>query len=149
MGAEQNQIYPGAGTYRDAYFLGFWAGITIETSDVILDLNDHTLAMSDAFYYQQRWFTTIALESQYFLPGQGPGFFGATPTFAKHIIIKNGILGQSSHHNIHGHYNHDVTVENVHCRDFETHGIQFNGFDGITLQCGNWSIFEKSFSSWF
>lgn len=49
------------------------------------------------------------------------------------MIIRNGILGLSSHHNIHGHYNHDVTIENVHCRDFETHGIQFNGFDGITL----------------
>jgi len=132
--ADQQQIYPGAGAYRDAYFLGFWAGITIETDNVILDLGGHSLAMSDAFYYQQRWFTTIALQSQYFLPGQGPGFFGATPSFASHVIIRNGILGQSSHHNIHGHYNHDVIVENIHCRDFETHGIQFNGFDGITLR---------------
>ena len=46
---------------------------------MILELNGHELAMSDAFYYTQRWFTTIALQSQYFLPGQGPGFFGATP----------------------------------------------------------------------
>eukprot|EP01084_Bolivina_argentea_P048422 89224_1 len=131
---DQQGMYPGAQEYRDAYFLGFWAGITIETSHVILDLNGHSLAMSDAFYYQQRWFTTIALQSQYFLPGQGPGFFGATPSFAKHVVIKNGVLGQSSHHNIHGHYNHDITVENIHCRDFETHGIQFNGFDRITLK---------------
>ena len=163
----QHKIYPGAKQYRDPYFLGFWAGITIETNNVILDLNSHSLAMSDAFYYHQRWFTTIALQSQYFLPGQvlcfslslslgfisfyhvfcvqsplyimyvqqqGPGFFGATPTFAEHIIIRNGVLGQSSHHNIHGHYNHDVTIEDIHCRDFETHGIQFNGFDGITLK---------------
>ena len=67
---DQQEIYPGAGRYRDAYFLGFWAGVTIEADNVILDLNSHSMAMSDAFYYQQRWFTTIALESQYFLPGQ-------------------------------------------------------------------------------
>eukprot|EP01084_Bolivina_argentea_P021273 39520_1 len=132
--ADQQQIYPGAQSYRDPYFLGFWAGITIETNNVVLDLKGHSLSMSDAFYYKQRWFTTIALESQYFLPGQGPGFFGATPKFAKHVIIRNGVLGLSSHHNIHGHYNHDILIENIHCRDFETHGIQLNGFDGITLK---------------
>ncbi len=50
--------------------MGFWAAITIETSDVILDLNDHTIAMDKIFYYQQRWFTIISLTSQYYLPGQ-------------------------------------------------------------------------------
>ena len=68
--ADQEDVYPGAGGYRDAYFMGFWAAITVEASDVILDLNDHSIAMAEEFYYQQRWFTVIALSSQYFLPGQ-------------------------------------------------------------------------------
>ena len=62
--------YPGASGGRDPFFLGFFAGITIECEDVILDLNGHSLEMSDWFYYQQRWFTTIELSTQYFLPGQ-------------------------------------------------------------------------------
>ena len=67
---EQQDIYPGAGQYRDPYFMGFWAAITIETHDVLLDLNDHEIAMDPIFYYQQRWFTIIGLSTQYFLPGQ-------------------------------------------------------------------------------
>ncbi len=37
---DQIDEYPGAYTTRDEYFMGFFAGITIETSDVILDLNN-------------------------------------------------------------------------------------------------------------
>ena len=37
---------------RDAYFLGFCAGITFEADNVILELNGHELAMSDA---RRRW----------------------------------------------------------------------------------------------
>ena len=47
--------YPGAGDVRGPYFMGFFAGITIECNDVTLDLNGHTLKMSEYFYYQQRW----------------------------------------------------------------------------------------------
>ena len=67
---DQQEEYPGAAQYKDPYFMGFWAAITIETDDVILDLNDHTIAMDEIFYHQQRWFTIISLTSQYFLPGQ-------------------------------------------------------------------------------
>ena len=46
---DQSDIYPGAGDYHDPYFLGFWAGITIEADDVTLDLNGHSLAMSESW----------------------------------------------------------------------------------------------------
>ena len=139
--------YPGAGGYFDTYFLGFFAGITIECSNVVLDLNGHTLRMSDSFYHQQRWFTTVTLLSQYFLPGQGIGMFGASPTFASNVLIKDGTLGLTSHHGIHGHFNKNVVISNVHVRDFETHGIQFNGFDGITID--NCEIGPTSSMSYF
>jgi len=61
-------------------------------------------------------------------------FFGADPHFAKNIVIKNGVLGLSSHHNIHGHFNEHIVLENLQCRDFETHGIQFNGFNDIQMR---------------
>ena len=129
----QNSEYPGAGQYRDPYFLGFFAGITIETNDVVLDLNGHTLKMSDYFYYQQRWFTTIELTTQYFLPGQGIGNFGGRPAIGTNIEIKNGVLGLTSHHGIHGNYNKNIYITNVKVKDFETHGIQMNGFENIYL----------------
>ena len=50
------------------------------------------LKMSDYFYYQQRWFTTIELTTQYFLPGQGIGNFGGNPKMASNVIIKNGVI---------------------------------------------------------
>ena len=42
--------------------MGFFAGITIEVDDVVLDLNGHEIAMAPAFY-QQRFFLCIALKS--------------------------------------------------------------------------------------
>ena len=130
---DQQDKYPGAGGYHDAYFLGFFAGITIECNDVIIDLNGYELKMSDHFYWQQRWFTIISLQSQYFLPGQGIGFFGADPKFAENVVIKDGVLGLTSHHGIHGHFNKNIEISNVQIKEFETHGIQFNGFDGIVI----------------
>jgi len=72
---DQKDMYPGANDYRDNYFLGFFAGITIESNDVVLDLNGHELKQSLNFYYAQRWFSIIELASTLFLPGQGNGFF--------------------------------------------------------------------------
>ena len=132
--SNQQDSYPGAGQYRDPYFMGFFAAITVETSDVIIDLNDHTLAMDEIFYYQQRWFTLISLTSQYYLPGQGNGFLGANPQFASNVVIKDGILGLTSHHCIHGNFNKNVLIEHIVCRDFDTHGIQLNGFDHVTIR---------------
>eukprot|EP01084_Bolivina_argentea_P008603 16099_1 len=131
---EDGDLYPGAGKSRDAFFLGFFAGITIETEDVILDLNGHVLKMSEKFYFSQPFFSIIELASQPFLPQEGPGFFGSDPVFASNVVIKNGILGLTSHHGVHGNYNRDITISNVVIRDFQTHGIQFNGYNNVILE---------------
>ena len=116
------------------FISGFFAGITIETDDVVLDLQGHEIRMDQSFYYQQPYFSIIELESQPFLPQQGPGFFGSDPIFANNVVIKNGVLGLSSHHAIHGNWNNEVIIEDIHVRDFQTHGIQLNGFDGLTVR---------------
>jgi len=126
--------YDGAGDLSGSYFLGFWAGITIECDDVILELNSHSLQMSEALFYQQSFFALISLTSQVFLPGQGPGFFGADPRSASNVMIRNGELGLSSHHAIQGNFNRDVLLENLNIHNFKTHGIQFNGFNGVTMR---------------
>ena len=90
--------------------------------------------MERTFYYQQPFFSIIELESQPFLPQQGPGFFGADPRFASNVVIQNGILGRSSHHGIHGNRNDNILIQNVRIRDYFSHGIQLNGFHGVTVR---------------
>ena len=131
---DQSDIYPGAGGYRDAYNLGFFAGITIETNYVTIDLNEHELKQSYSFYYEQRWFALIELSNQQFLPGQGPSFFGANAINVNDITIKNGILGLTSHFAIHGNFAKNLLITNVHIKDFVTHGVQLNGYDGVIFE---------------
>lgn len=47
--------YPGTYSFHGAYSLGFFAGITIETHGVVLDLNGCKLSMHYTFYLQQRY----------------------------------------------------------------------------------------------
>merc|ERR1719295_1136598 len=131
---DQEDMYPGAGSTMGNFYLGFLAGITVETDDVVIDLNHHTIGMSKALYYQQRFFSVISLKSVAFPLNQGPGFFGMEPVFANNVVIKDGVIGLSSHHGIHGHYNKDVVIENVHIKDFETHGIQMSYFENLKMQ---------------
>ena len=129
--------YPGAYDLYNPYFMGFYAGIAVECTSskgVILDLNGHTLSQSKGFYYQQTFFAIIALSGQAFLPGQGPGFFGASPTMAENVVIKNGKLGLTSHHGIQGNLNKNILIENLDISDFQTHGIQLNGFKDIEIK---------------
>jgi len=114
--------------------MGFFAGITIETDNVIIDLNGHKLEQSKAFFYQQGFFSDIEIQSQPFIPGQGVGFFGSDPVFPENVVIKNGYLGRASHHCLHGNYNKNLLIEDIVCSDFSTHGIQLNGFDGVTIR---------------
>eukprot|EP01084_Bolivina_argentea_P036369 67300_1 len=132
--ADQSSEYKGADSTRDEYFMGFFAGITIETKNVILDLNDNEIRMSRPFYYQQRFFSCIALKSVVFNLNQGPGIFGTDPKYAQDVIVKNGKIGLSSHHGIHGQGNKGITISNVHVHSFETHGIQLSDFSDIKLE---------------
>ena len=43
------------------YHLGFFAGITIESDYVTVDLNGFKLRQSYEFYFQQKWFSIIEL----------------------------------------------------------------------------------------
>ncbi len=97
--AAQSEQYPGAESWRDEYFMGFFAGITIEVDDVVLDLSGHEIAMAPAFYYPQRFFF-IALKSVVYALGQGPGMFCAHPKYASNVVIRDGSIGLSSHHGI-------------------------------------------------
>ena len=55
-----------------AYHLGFFAAITVESDDVILDLNGKSLKQSKLHNLQQRFYSHIELASAPFIPKQGP-----------------------------------------------------------------------------
>ena len=44
--------------------------------------------MSEYFYHQQRWFTTIELSTHHFLPGQSFINFGGNQTVASNVDKK-------------------------------------------------------------
>jgi hypothetical protein len=112
-----------------AYHLGFFAAITIECEDVILNLNKYTIKQSKLHYLQQRFYANIELASSPFIPKQGPGGFSTRNTYkaASNVLIKNGTLGLSSHHGIHGNTMKGIILQDLIFEDFEIAGIALNG----------------------
>ena len=109
------------------YFLSFFAGITVQTSNVII----RTFRQSIELYYHLGCFPIIELDSQSIMPGQGSGMFGASPSIAENVEIKNGYFGSTSHYAIHGNRNKNIHIHDIDISHFETHGIQLNEFGNI------------------
>jgi len=132
---EQEREYMGSGgTFIGPYGMGFFAGFAIESDDVTIDLNGHSLAMSKVFHHQQRWFSVIEVGSKAFISGQGPANFGPYMVYANNVEIKNGVVGRSSHHGIHANGFNDLYVHDVVIRDFEVAGMALNGFTNARLE---------------
>eukprot|EP01084_Bolivina_argentea_P014715 27526_1 len=123
---DQNEQYPGLYSYHGKFTLGFFAGITIECNDVIINLNGYSISMDYTFYFQQRFFSLIELGNQPFIGGQGPANWGADSIFASNIIIRDGILGLSSHHSIHGNRNNNILINNIRMQKFDVAGFGCN-----------------------
>jgi len=132
---EQEREYMGSGgTFIGPYGMGFFAGFAIESDDVVIDLNGHSLSMSRTFHHQQRWFSIIEVGSKAFISGQGPANFGPYMTYANNVEIKNGVIGRSSHHGIHANGFENLYVHDVVIRDFEVAGMALNGFINVRLE---------------
>jgi hypothetical protein len=116
------------------YRLGFFAAITIECDNVIIDLNGYEFKQSKRHYMIQRFYSHIELANQPFIPNQGPGNFGNNFVSSTHCIIKNGYFGLSAHHCIHGNNNKNITIYNVVFKDYEVAGIGLNGIENLRIQ---------------
>eukprot|EP00755_Sulcionema_specki_P025104 Sspe_Gene.15544::Locus_5410_Transcript_1_1_Confidence_1.000_Length_3642::g.15544::m.15544 len=137
------------GTYPYAqYYLGFFAAITVECNDVTIDLNGHTLRQGKEFYLLQRFFNVIELNDRVFVDNEGvsslnyqkgdrvvPESGGVSQGLVtvSDVVIKNGVLGRSSHAGIHGNSARNVVVRNVKIRDFEVAGVQCNGCQEVSV----------------
>ena len=119
-----------------AYHLGFFAAITIETTGVILDLNGKTIEQTLLHSLQQRFYANIELASSPFIPNQGPANLSNSSNYVagNNVLIKNGILGRSSHHGIHGNTMNNIILQDLIINNFEVAGIALNGMtNGILL----------------
>eukprot|EP00485_Elphidium_margaritaceum_P009873 CAMPEP_0202685912 /NCGR_PEP_ID=MMETSP1385-20130828/1730_1 /ASSEMBLY_ACC=CAM_ASM_000861 /TAXON_ID=933848 /ORGANISM="Elphidium margaritaceum" /LENGTH=1663 /DNA_ID=CAMNT_0049340385 /DNA_START=133 /DNA_END=5121 /DNA_ORIENTATION=- len=120
---DQEDEYPGASTFQNPFTLGYFAGISVECSDVVIDLQGHSIEMSPAFYLQQRFFSLIELANRPFAPGKGAANWGWVEKYASNVIIKDGSLGLSSHHCIHGNFLNNVLISNVQMSQFDVAGF--------------------------
>ena len=132
-----SQYEPFGGAYDPAaYGIGFFSMIAIEADNVTLDLNGHTLQQSEEHALQQRFFSIIETAEAPFIAGQGPHNFvdGEGPIeAADNLVIKNGTIGLSSHHGIHGNGNQNVRVENIDFVDYEVGAVALNGVNGLEV----------------
>lgn len=139
------QYYP-----PDAFYLGFFAAITVESDDVIIDLNGHTIQQCEQHYLLQRFFNVIELNNRVFVQNEGVSSlnYQATDVPAaslnsnpagefitpSNIVIKNGSIGQSSHAGIHGNAVTGLTIQDVTVANFEVAGIQCNGCGDVIIE---------------
>lgn len=131
----QNEKYP---TGRHGpYHLGFFAAITIECENVILDMNGFSITQSRRHNLLQRFFAIIELADSPFIPKQGPHSFTSSINSAKRCLIMNGNLNESSHHGIHGNSAHDIVIHNINMHNFEVAGIALNGSTNVVINACN------------
>lgn len=115
--------------------LGFFAAIIIASDDVIIDLKGFTLSQSNIHLAMQRFFALIEIANAPFPAKTGPANFTSETDFVsvQNITIKNGIIGKSVHHGIHGNGCKFVTFEDLVIRDFEVAGISLNSADNVNF----------------
>eukprot|EP00488_Nonionellina_sp_1-RS-2012_P003063 TRINITY_DN6234_c0_g1_i1.p1 TRINITY_DN6234_c0_g1~~TRINITY_DN6234_c0_g1_i1.p1 ORF type:complete len:140 (-),score=51.97 TRINITY_DN6234_c0_g1_i1:32-394(-) len=87
-----DHLYPGSIDHDAGGFaLGFFSAVSIEVSDVELELNGFEISMSKEFYLQQRFFNIIEIQNAPFNSGQGPASFGETVSKIKIFTSKRNI----------------------------------------------------------
>lgn len=140
--AEDLERYPPA-----AYYLGFFAALTVEADDVTIDLNGHVLEQSEEFYLLQRFWNAIELNDRPFVSNDGVSSLNYQATdrpipsgppagnivAPSNVVIKNGRIGRASHSGIHGNGVVGLTVRDVTIADFEVSGIHCNGCKDVTI----------------
>lgn len=117
-----------------AYGIGFFAAIAVQASNVVIDLKGHKIEQSAEHALLQRFFAVIELADQPFLGGQGPHGFGPTLVPAKNVTIRNGTIGRSAHHGVHGNANQNIKIVDVDFLDYEVAAVALNGVKGLTVK---------------
>ena len=124
-----------SGLYQaKAYLLGFFAAITIETTNVVLDLGGYTIEQTLLHQRQQRFYAHIELSSTPFPHKAGPFDAGVPKPACDNIIIRNGELGRSAHHAIHGNQCKNVVIEKLVISGPEVAALSINGGQNVVVR---------------
>lgn len=107
--------------------LGFHSVISCTANNAVIDLQGHTISMSRAYTFFQRFGTLIALTDAPFMRPFGPFVGPAQVHSASNVVIMNGSLRRSSHHCIHGINNENIFIQNIVFSDYEVAAIHLNG----------------------
>lgn len=112
------------------------AAFIIATSYVIFDLNGYAIFQSVQDYCVQRFFAIVQLNLLPFNLNTGPITSELrTQQFTAHYcIIKNGVLGLSSHQSLLGNNNTNIIIEKINCEDFEVSGINLNNCKNLFIE---------------
>jgi len=117
-----------------AYSLGFFAAMTFEAPDIVLDLRGFTVVQSTAHALAQRFYAHVELGEAPFLGGQGPAAFAPESTTVDGATVMNGVLGRSSHHGVHGNTGDHVLLRDLVIRDYEVAAVALNGFRSVLVE---------------
>eukprot|EP00127_Corallochytrium_limacisporum_P004438 Clim_evm16s162 gene=Clim_evmTU16s162 len=132
------QFASNGGAYPDdAYGIGFFAAITVETDNTYIDLNGKTIEQGADHALLQRFFAIVELATAPFIPGQGPFTFtddASTWKPATDVTIRNGVFGRSAHHGIHGNNNNGVLIEDVDFHGYELAAVGLNGANNVVIR---------------
>jgi len=111
------------------YHLGFFAAITVETDNVIIDLNGFKIEQSANHNFQQRFYANIELANAPFIKDKGPANFQGAMSYkaANMVLVYNGQLLKSSHHGIHANKANNVMLYHLKIEEFEVAGVALNG----------------------
>ena len=128
---------------KKTFSAGHFAAITVKSNRVVIDLNGYSIYQSDWHASFFRFFSIIELMDWPFSKKNGGQFAPNFPTTsANYCIIKNGIIGRSSHFGIHGNNNSFIWLKNLTIKNFEVAGISLNFINGLI--CENLNIGPSS-----
>jgi len=118
------------GRTEDRPHTGAWfTALSVECDNVVIDLNTYTLECTQGFVERQDFkvFSMIELNNSPF-PHLVFAFSDDTALKTAHNVeIKNGTLGRSPHHGIHGNLNTNIAIHDLVIRDWEVAAISLNG----------------------
>ncbi len=113
--------------FASGFALDFFAAITIESDNVIIDLNGHELRQSREHHLQQSFAQLISIGNSPFVDGEGPAAFGTSFVTPSRVVVRNGRLGFNAHHGVHGNAGSYIYLHDLELEDYQIAGIALNG----------------------
>jgi hypothetical protein len=128
----------------------WFTALSVECDNVIIDLNTKTFFAHQQFVDTQllKVFSLIELSNMPFPNIKFEfGFKGEKQArYASNVVIKNGTIGTSPHHGIHGNNNSNIQLYDLVIADWEVAGIAFNGLKSGVIKNISISGLEHTFS---